>query len=111
VDVVAADVEEMNVFTGVGGVGGLFGELGEVGEGEGLKALGGVAENVAWALFGWLGVGSLNGGEGGRFCSGGFCCSGLESEEVWVYEGACGYGRCEGEGGGFNAGWGFDGGL
>lgn len=64
-DVVTADVEEMNVFAGVGRVSGLFGELSQVGEGEGLKALRGVAENVAWALFGWLGVGSLNGGEGG----------------------------------------------
>ena len=56
VDIVAADVEEMDVFAGNGGVGGLFGVLGEVGESKGLEALGGVAEDVARALLGGLGV-------------------------------------------------------
>ena len=64
-DVVAADVEEVHVFAGVGGVGSFFGELGEIGEGEGLEALSGIAEDIAGTLLGWLGVGLLNGGEGG----------------------------------------------
>jgi hypothetical protein len=65
VDVIATDVEEMNVFAGVGGVGGFDGELRELMEGEGLQVLSGVAENVAWALLGGPGVGLLNGSEGG----------------------------------------------
>ncbi len=71
-DVVAADVEEMDVFAGVGRVGSFFGVLREVRQGEGLEAFGGVAEDVAWALLGGFGVALLNGGE-----RGGFCCGGL----------------------------------
>ncbi len=47
VNVVAADVEEMDVLACVGGVGRLFCVLREVGQGEGLQALRGIAKYVA----------------------------------------------------------------
>lgn len=61
VNIIAADVEEMNVFAGVGGVGGLFCVLREIRQRECLEAFGGIAEHVARALLGRLRIGLLNG--------------------------------------------------
>lgn len=68
VDVVAADVEEVDVAAGDGGISALPGELLEVAEMEGLQSFGVVCEGVAGAGLGGGGVGleDVMGGDGRR---------------------------------------------
>jgi hypothetical protein len=108
VNIVAANVEEMDVSAGDGGVGGLFGVLREVIQHESLQALCRVAEDVACALLRGLRIALLNGGQGGEFWAGCFRsgvkgCD-LGGEDLGVEEGPGRRHWGEGESGVLHAG-------
>ena len=110
VDVVATDVEKMNILAGDGGVRAFFCILREIRQGKRLQALCWITEHVAWALCCGLCVVSLNGCQSGRFC---VDCFGncLTANDVRIEERPCRRGRCEGQGGTLCQGCRFGGGL